>query len=185
MSGDWRTRARGLRDPFERKMFVAGILEAGLRARGERPVVVGGLAVEWHSRGLYQSADIDLLCPSGPLDEVLTAMGFTKEGRHWFDAELGVAIEAPGRALEAYRDRTIQVQTPGGTVTLVSVEESILDRLRACVHWNSALDGEQALHMMVVQRDTIDWAYLEGRSARDQVTEKWAELRKRAEAVAE
>lgn len=183
MKAGWREQAEAIADPFARKMFVMGVVEEALRARGVRPVVVGGMAVEWHSRGLYQSADIDILCPDGPLGEVMRELGFSKEGRYWYDEGMEVVLEAPGSSLEAYRDRTITVETPGGRVTLVSVEESILDRLRACVQWKSALDGEQALHMMVVQQENIDWAYLEHRAIRDQVVEKLAETRKRAEGL--
>lgn len=185
MMQDWRARAMAIGDRFERKMFVMGLVEAALREQGEQPVVVGGTAVEWHTRGLYQSADIDLLCPTAPLADVLGAMGFEKEGRYWFDDELRIVIEAPGRSLDAYRNRTVEVASPAGPVTMLAAEESILDRVRAWVHWKSELDCEQALQMMVVQKDNIDWGYLERRAVRDQVVEKLAELRKRAEAVPE
>jgi hypothetical protein len=180
MNQGWLNRALAIADPFARRMFVAGIIQEGLRAEGVRPVVVGGMAVEWYTRGLYQSADIDLLCPTAPFEKVMTALGFTREGRHWFRADLNVAVEAPGVELESYRDRTATIEVEGVNVTLVSAEEAILDRLRAAVHWQSALDAEQALQMMVVHREALDWAYLERRAMRDEVQPKLAELRKRA-----
>lgn len=181
MNPPWLADALGIADPFRRKLFVLGRLEEALRREGARPVLVGGTAVEWYTRGLYQSADIDLLCPTEPLTKVLASLGFTREGRHWYRPDLGIAIEAPGVGLEAYRDRTSVIDGEGGRVTVVSVEEAILDRLRASVHWRSELDGEQAFQMMVVHEERIDWAYVERRAERDQVQEKLAELRVRLE----
>lgn len=180
---DWEARARAIADPFERRLFVTGVFSEALAMEGVRAVVVGGTAVEWYTQGLYHSADVDLLCPTEPLDRVLRAMGFQREGRHWWRPDLNILVEAPGIQLDAYRDRTVTVEVAGVHVTMLAVEEAILDRLRACVHWASAADGEQALQMMVIHRATLDWPYLERRSVRDQVEAKLRELRKRAEDV--
>lgn len=180
MTDDWLPRALGIADPFRRRMFVTGIIQERLRSEGARPVLVGGSAVEWYTEGLYHSADVDLLAPTAPFEKVMKSLGFTREGRHWFRADLNIAVEAPGIELDSYRDHTRTVEVEGVKVTLVSPEEAILDRLRACVHWQSVLDGEQALHMMVLHRETLDWSYLERRAVRDQVEAKLAEVRKRA-----
>lgn len=183
MRPDWLQRALAIHDPLRRALYVTGLAGEELRAQGERLVVVGGTPVAWYTRGLYASADVDVLCPSGPLDGVLRAMGFEKEGRYWYRDDLRVVIEAPGTALEAYRDRTTEVEIEDVSVTLVSVEEAILDRLRACVHWRSELDCEQAYHMMALHRESIDGPYMERRASRDQVADKLAELRKRVQSL--
>jgi predicted nucleotidyltransferase len=183
MSDPALERAASLADPLRRKLVVAARLEEELRKRGHRSVVVGGTAVEWYTLGLYRSADIDVLGPWAAIDEVLLDLGFQREGRHWYRSDLGVAIEAPAEGLEPYRDRTSVVELEGVRVTLVSVEEAILDRLRACAHWRSALDCEQALHMMMVHGSQLDWPYLEARAVRDQVVPQLVETKKRAEAM--
>lgn len=180
MSSDWLAKARTLQDPLLRALYVAGVVEREVNTEGARAVVVGGTAVAWHTRGLYLSGDVDLLCPRAPLERAMQRLGFEREGRHWLRADLGLLLEAPGDALESYRDRTVEVEVEGVKVTLLSVEESILDRLRACVHWRSELDCEQALQMLLIHREAIDWPYLERRALRDQVADALAEVRKRA-----
>lgn len=155
----WFEKALLIQDTLPRKLYVVGILAREPAKEGVEPVVVGGLAVEWHTRSLCQSADVDLLCPGAPLDRALPAMGFEREGRHRFHAALRVAVEAPASRLEACRDRTTTVEVEGVTARLPSVEG-------ACVHGRSELDCEQALHMMVVHRGALDWACFEQRAPR-------------------
>jgi hypothetical protein len=51
---------------------------------------VGGCALAYYTRGVYHTADIDIVCENtDALDRVLKGIGFKKEGRYWFYEEIG------------------------------------------------------------------------------------------------
>lgn len=43
---------------------------------------------------------------------------------------------------------------------VIGVEDLILDRLRACVHWHSESDCEWAQRLLAIHHREIDWKYL-------------------------
>lgn len=43
---------------------------------------------------------------------------------------------------------------------MIGIEDLILDRLQACVHWRSEADCEWARRLMAAHRNDIDWVYL-------------------------
>ncbi len=61
--------------------------------KNKKPILVGGSAVEFYTRGTYKSLDIDLLADREALEKVLEKMGFSKIGRHWFYTK-DIGIEA-------------------------------------------------------------------------------------------
>lgn len=137
-----------------------------------RPIVVGGHAVEFYTLGGYATGDIDItVADSKELDRILTAMGFSREGRHWYSEELDIAIEAPAVTLAGDTARVSEVEVDGLTVYIIGIEDIIIDRLNALVHWKSERDGEWAEEMLAIHRDRIDLEYLMKR-AREEDTHK-------------
>ncbi len=101
--------------------------------------------MEFYTAGHYATVDIDLISPSDPLDEVLSGWGFEREGRHWFDADLDLLVEAPGSQLEpepAQRVNTVEVR--GERLSIIGIEDMLIDRLNACIHWRSEESCEWA-----------------------------------------
>jgi len=89
-------RALALENETERKLAVAALVDGLAQSLGWRAIVIGGLAVEFWTRGAYSTSDIDLYLPHGPaVDELLAELGFRKEGRHWVLPEHEIFVEAP------------------------------------------------------------------------------------------
>jgi excisionase family DNA binding protein len=167
----------GVEEIVARRMRLVSLLAKGVVALGwSAPVVVGGFAVQYYTAGNYPTLDIDLVGASEPVAQVLESWGFLREGRHWYDAELKFAVEVPGAQLEqAERDRVFGVRVAGVDAYILGIEDLIIDRLAACVHWN---DGESCrwAKAMVVTAPELDLAYLEQRATAEDVLDKLREM---------
>jgi hypothetical protein len=74
-----------LEDQTERMLAVVAVLTEAVRDLGVKPVVVGGLAVQYWTHEQYTTSDIDLLLPSLPaIDERFEALGLERHGRHCY-----------------------------------------------------------------------------------------------------
>lgn len=163
-------------DPVERRLAFAGLLARACRVRGWRePVIVGGHAVEFYTAGGYTTVDIDLVVASDALSQVLEGWGFARDGRHWYDERLGLLVEAPGHQLDSeQQERVVAVEVRGETVSVLGVEDLIVDRLNACVHWDSREACEWARTLIDAYRDRIEWDYLRQRALSEHVEEALA-----------
>ncbi|MFA1822122.1 hypothetical protein ACDX78_18375 [Virgibacillus oceani] len=104
-------------------------------------------------------------------------MGFTIEGRHFYHETLLVSIEIPNDVLEDADDnRIIQLELENQQkVFVIGIEDIILDRLRACVHWRSSSDCEWGRRMLLLHRERLEIEYLERIAAYDSTVEKLQE----------
>ncbi len=128
--------------------------------KNKKPVLVGGSAVEFYTRGTCKSIDIDLLADRVSLEKVLEKMGFSKIGRHWFYTK-DIGIEIVGDSTEGRRVNEIMHE--GKLIRILSIEDLIVDRLNACKHWKSQYDCEQAQVLVGVYSDKLDIEYLKKR----------------------
>ncbi len=126
----------------------------------KRPILVGGSAVEFYTRGTCKSIDIDLLADRNSLIPVLEKMGFSKIGRHWFYTK-DIGIEIVGESAEGRRVNEIMHEEK--LIRILSIEDLIVDRLNACKHWKSQYDCEQAQVLVGVYVDKLDREYLKKR----------------------
>jgi excisionase family DNA binding protein len=78
-----------------RLRFVALLTKAVVALGWRAPVIVGGCAVQYYTSGDYRTVDIDLVGASEPVAQVLESWGFLREGRHWYDSDLKLAVEVP------------------------------------------------------------------------------------------
>jgi excisionase family DNA binding protein len=160
-----------------RLRFVALLTKAVVALGWSAPVIVGGYAVQYYTSGNYPTLDIDLVGASEPVAQVLESWGFLREGRHWYDAELKFAIEVPGGQLDPHEAaRVFGVRVEGVTAYILGIEDLIIDRLNACVHWNDAESCRWARTMLLTAPE-LDEAYLEERAITEQVLDKLRELR--------
>ncbi len=169
-----RARLQALRDvpnPLELQLRVAAVLSGLLRAYGE-PVVVGGSAVSFYTGGAYLSRDVDLLTEAEGqvVREVLTAVGFERRGSAWVHAELAVVVDFPAPPLAGDPSRVVTVDTEEGPVRLVGLEDLLVDRLNAVVHWNDSEAREWCVTMLAVHPD-VDTEYLRRRASEKGVLE--------------
>jgi predicted nucleotidyltransferase len=164
---------------FEKMVYVTAILTKLLEHNRIRPIIVGGLAVEIYTRSDYTTVDIDVIVSDRKLaGDILVQLGFIPEGRHWYHEELMVSIEIPNDVLEdADHDRIIELKMSDGLkVFVIGIEDIILDRLRACIHWKSTSDCEWGKRMFYLHFERIDLEYMR-KEAKSDLTierlEKW------------
>ncbi|MHB8870535.1 MAG: helix-turn-helix domain-containing protein [Thermoleophilia bacterium] len=172
-----------IEDPLERRLAFVAHLSAASMARGWLPpVVVGGHAVEFYTGGGYATVDIDLVSAHEPLEEVLPLWGFVSRGRHWLHEGLGLVVEAPGTHLgPGQRDRVTRVEIAGGTALVLGVEDVIIDRLAACVHWRSEEDCRWAGVLLSLFAARLDVGYLVERARAEEVGERLTVLLRKPE----
>ena len=161
-----------LADQLERRLVFVGMLTAGVEALGwPAPVVVGGHAVEFYTAGSYATVDIDLAGASEPVGQVLDAWGFEREGRHWFDEELSLLVEVPGPSLPPQqKQHSISLHIGALTAHILGIEDLVIDRLAACVHWKHTESCEWAVRLLNAA-DALDMAYLTHRALEEEVTD--------------
>ena len=169
-------------DTLTRNLLFVGLLTREVAKEGIRPVIVGGQAVEFYTAGGYATRDIDLVARDTiGIGRVLERWGFRKAGRYWTREDLGLAVEVPGSVLAGDEGRVTEVEIKGLKVYLIGIEDIIIDRLNAFVHWNSRDDGDWAREMAHLNRADIDWEYLEKRAEAEGVLEPARLLRAKAE----
>ncbi|HZL06075.1 MAG TPA: helix-turn-helix domain-containing protein [Coriobacteriia bacterium] len=154
----------------ERRLAFVGMLSRAYQALGwPEPVVVGGHAVEFWTAGGYSTTDIDLVGASEPAAQILASWSFSRQGRHWYDDTLGIVVEIPGTRLSEDERRHVATVRLGGVVaTVLGIEDLILDRLNACVHWR---DAEACLwaEALLSSPHAVDLDYLRRRAAEEDV----------------
>src|SRR5699024_1622195 len=114
-------------DKYDTMIKTAAIITKMLEKHNIKPIVVGGLSVEIYTQRDYSTRDIDFVSD-----------GFTiiKEGRHFYRVENEVAVEIPDNHLEGDINKVIKVNIDKELyLYLISLEDIIIDRLRATVQW--------------------------------------------------
>lgn len=159
-------------DQLERRLVFVGVLTAGVEALGwPAPVVVGGHAVEFYTAGSYATVDIDLAGASEPVGQVLDAWGFEREGRHWYDEELGFVVEVPGsRPSPSELAHVVRAYIGRLTVNVLGVEDLIIDRLNACKYWKDE-DSCDWARTLIIGAETIDVPYIRSRAQEEDVSD--------------
>lgn len=159
-------RLRDEADPRRRRLLALGLLTAELAPLGIEPILVGGGALEFYTAGGYATSDMDLALPHGPdVDAAFAAMGFRKEGRFWHHDDLDLLFEAPAPAgLPGEDAPRTEVSVDGLRVVIIGVEDLLIDRLRAWVHWRSDEDGRWTRRLAQLYAHRLDWRYLKQRT---------------------
>jgi predicted nucleotidyltransferase len=173
-------RIKEAKDPLTRRLLLMGLLTRVLESKNIKPVIVGGQAVEFYTAGGYATGDIDIVSPGqDEINKVLKELGFTKEGRHWFSEELDILVEVPSSTLTAAQyEKITTVEIDELKVFLIGIEDLIIDRLNASVHWKSADDRVWAKELVLLYKDEIDWEYLEKRASEEKISGAVKELKR-------
>jgi hypothetical protein len=127
----------------------------------DRPVLVGGGAVELYSSGAFVTGDIDIIGDKEALISILQELGFKREGMYFTKGNIFFhLLSGPFEA----RSDVLSLKGTGFTLRVISIEDLIVDRLNACKWWKSAKDCEQAKYLIYVYIDKLDKEYLEERA---------------------
>ena len=121
-------------DSQRRRLIALGLLTKLLSAHGIEPILVGGGALEFYTAGGYATKDMDLALPAAPeVDAAFAALGFEKEGRYWYQADLDLLFEAPAPAgLPGEDAPRTEVEIDGLRVVIIGIED-LADRPPPCV----------------------------------------------------
>lgn len=169
------------RDPAERGVKIASVVAEAMRGIGQDPVLVGGAAVEFYTKGGYSTSDIDMIAPGGAeLADLMGKLGFDKIGKDYADRQNNIYIEFPGSFL-ADSESFVELTVEGRVLRIVSPEDLIVDRLCAFKFWKSAVDGVNAL--LVEEMAAQDLSRLKDRAREEGVEDALAlvhEVREKA-----
>lgn len=169
--------AATVEEPTERLLEVAAIIGESLDDLRVEPVVVGGLAVAYWSGATFLTADIDVvMARPAQLEDRLGALGLVKEGREWVLPGFEVAFEIPADALELGDEAVVVTLPSGRRVSILSLEDALLWRLREWVHWQSPAGFRQASFLLVAEH--VDTARLEQRAAQEGLADALEILRR-------
>jgi len=150
-------------------------MEEVAAAGHQRPVLVGGAALELWTAGRYVSRDIDLVVVDpAPIEAALIAHGFRREDRRGhllrglYHPELAIGVECVSGALFDGRAdrrflRMIRIDE-GSVVQVIPVEDVIADRLgQYCSNRSASADLLQQAVLAYRLATEVDAAYLDHR----------------------
>jgi len=155
-------------------MFMAW-LNKKIREKGLKslPILVGGSAVELYTFGFYVSGDIDLVTENKEeIKDVLLSTSLFKEvGRILYSEELGIFVDIPDRVLAGSYEkvRTIKIPELEAEIRVIGIEDLIIDRLNACIHWKSQSDCEIARFLFEKYKNELDMDYLKDRAKKEKL----------------
>ena len=166
---------------WERRLFFAAIISEFLQKNyGVELVVVGGNAVEFYTLGSYSTEDIDIVITNFEIIEnLLQDFDFEKINRIWYREDIDISIDITGSQLAGDPKRVSKVSIKGKMVQVIGLEDIIVDRLNAFVHWKSEQDGLWAQEMVAIHQGDIDWKYIEKRCKKEQVIFALEEIKKK------
>jgi len=175
------TDAKRLEDRLDRRLFVLGVITEAMSEVGVKPILVGGSAVEFYTFGGYATQDMDVVMPgSREVEGVMAGLGFRRSGRYWTRRDLHIMLEAPAPPLAGDPNRVIEIDLGESVVYVIGIEDLLIDRLNAYVHWGSEEDGRWAERLLAGCADKVDWSYLESRARAEGAERALRELRNRA-----
>ena len=155
------------------------LAEINRRAK-EKPVLVGGGAVEFYSFGQFVTGDLDLCAQTAALSAVLEEMGFCKEGMYFIRGKLFIHVLGPG-----FKGRSDEISIGKGlNIRVIALEDLIVDRLNSCKFWKYQIDCEQARYLLNTYDERLDDEYLVERASQEGVGDILDNLRPRSGQVA-
>lgn len=143
-----------------------------LRRKGVRAVLTGGACASLHTRGAYQSADVDFVLSGRvtrmQLDAAMATVEFERIGDHYVHPRARFFVEFPNGPLAIgsdYSIRPIEYAIRGTRALVLSPTDSCRDRLAAFFHWNDR--QSLAVALTIARRNRVNLALLRRWSAGD------------------
>ena len=150
-------------DRLIRQLRTAAAISERLQPLGIVPVVVGGAAVEFYTRGSYTTVDVDMVVEGlNEIDAVLRGFGFVRlAGSSYIHPSVEVVVDLPAEPLAGDTSRIVELDVEGRKVHIIGLEDIIADRLRAYVYWEDLSSQEWAVQMMAARWEQVDSEYLD------------------------
>ena len=162
---------------------VATTVAAALDAAGIDAVLTGGACATLHSRGRYQSYDLDFVVRSGgtrrAVDAAMASVGFRRDGDHYSHPATPFFVEFPRGPLaigDDVRIEPVEVKVGRGRVRALSSTDACRDRLAAFYHWSDRQSLEVAIEIALANR--VELGVIERWSRAEGHPEKFAEFRR-------
>jgi len=126
------------------------------------PVLVGGMAVSVYTQGMYKTHDLDLLTYSTKLVDLMTQLGYARQGKDYVNEVLASYVEFPTPTDFPSEERLREYVVPetGLPIYIIGLEDLILDRMGSYSATNSSQCYEWAFKLTGAFYSYIDWSYL-------------------------
>jgi hypothetical protein len=161
----------------ERTAALAAWFQGLYREERDKPVLVGGAALELYTRGAYRTGDLDFVGHVPPdVEGMLREAGFRPIGRHWVHPAGRLFIELPSRAFDAPIRKDL-IRLGDWVVLALSPEDVLVDRLAAWKFWNVVADGVNAFLLWKDRGESLDREHLERRARQEGVVDALGSLR--------
>lgn len=146
------------------------------REIGSEVIIVGGSAIEVHTKGQYVSGDIDIRAERDTVAATLRKWGFRHPSRLWIRKDWGIAVDVVGDKYSGDPYRATQVITPYGPVSIAVPEDLIVKRLARAKHWQGSDEDKrndlaQAKTLWDEYSVSLDLAYMRERARHYDVAE--------------
>jgi len=152
-------------DLLAKALKLAGLVTALFRKAGWELVVVGGSAVEFYTEGAYMSGDIDLCrqtlkpVPLRTAQDIMGQLNATGGPRSWKVA--GMFVDLLGLLENESRAPCREVETPYGSIRIVPVELSIVERVLLAYHPRPDRDAADVAKKLLAtclgKATPVDW----------------------------
>lgn len=138
---------------------LAGLVANALEKFNINAVLSGGACVSIYTENQYISGDLDFVSfeELSNIDKAMSAIGFTRTGRHYIHPHTKFFVEFPPGPL-AIGDLLLKEwsnkKVKTGKIKLLTPTQCVMDRLASFYFWNDKQGLDQAL--MVASKQTID-----------------------------
>ena len=153
------------RDVATRNFRAAGVISDLMEKSGcGKPVIVGGLSVEFYTDSSYTTQDIDVIgLTNERLYRLLRELGFNRsKGRHYANDEAKLFIEFPSGELDGSINKLLSYQTEDGfDINFIGIEDILVDRIRARVSAQEKMQHVWIVEMYQKYKNYLDLAYIE------------------------
>ncbi len=154
---------------------MAAVVGDTLRRQGVRSVLTGGACASIHSRGVFQSFDVDLVLGADvrpdALDAAMGSIGFRRSGDHYEHPQARFFVEflrGPLAVGGAATVRPILLTIDRFRLLALSATDSCRGRLAAFYHWNDRQRLDAAVAIATRQRVQLSrlrqWSVQEGKA---------------------
>lgn len=156
-----------IKNPLKRPLWIAAILTEALKSIGERPILLGGEALEYYIHDIpdipegYTTGGIDIFLPNtNEVNTILSKLGFHKEEKYWIREDIDVLIEEPATDLVREGTPLVEVEIEDMSCFIIGFEDMIIDRLDSYIHWHREdarrwVKGLLALHERKINKEYL------------------------------
>ena len=164
---------KNIEDHAKKRVAFIGILTNELKNNDKfPPVIVGGEALEIYTQGNYTTGDIDIITKESKktLLNILKKWDFKELDRFIANEELDIYIDICGDIYDKKRTNIIKLND-NTAITLITVEDLIIDRFCSFKFWKIKEDFRWGLVLLYNYDKKIDKKYLKERALEENISD--------------